>query len=90
MHSLGYFHTDVRWSNIVRVVLIACYFVCHSGDRPERRCTDVGEWGVRQDIDQILQLFQVLFPIGNAPPEIPMENVGLLTPIWNVFKEFSH
>jgi hypothetical protein len=92
MHSIGYFHTDIRWPNIVRVdnhwVVIDCYYVCHSGDHTmrmqratERHRTDVAEWGVRQDIDQILQLFQVLFPTANAPPQIPMENVGLFARI---------
>ena len=68
MHTAGYVHTDIRWSNIVLLdnndwLVIDCYDAClllSNGamlrERAVARDVTGREWGVRDDLDQISRL----------------------------------
>lgn len=76
MHEFGYFHTDIRWANIVLAAanadwywcLIDCYDVCHVKNvvmckqraRERKRPIQVKRWSAREDILQVVNLFSIL------------------------------
>ena len=69
LHYLGYFHTDIRWFNVVMHgeswILIDCYDFCAATDR-ERLVTtkrhrtagaaEDAEWSARDDLLQVMKL----------------------------------
>ncbi len=75
MHRHGWFHTDVRWANIIFVAtngewnwyLIDCYEACYSRQRQlrmqraqERNVGGGVMWGPEHDIHQVVNLFNIV------------------------------
>jgi len=69
LHKLGYFHTDIRWPNVVKHgeswVLIDCYDFCAVNDRDRLLTTkamrsagaiEAREWCAMDDLMQVLRL----------------------------------
>jgi hypothetical protein len=66
LHSLGYFHTDIRWFNVVMHgdswILIDCYDFCAHNDRDRRvtikrqRTAEDAEWCATDDLLQVMAL----------------------------------
>jgi hypothetical protein len=79
LHSLGYFHTDIRWFNVVYYgiswFLIDCYDFCAATDhdrlvaikrqRTGGSAEDV-EWCARDDLLQVIMLAQAEQFLGDA------------------------
>lgn len=65
LHTLNYFHTDIRWANIVYYTnswyLIDCHEFCHITEHDirverKRRQRQEGEWEAVDDLNQVLAL----------------------------------
>lgn len=69
LHSLGYFHTDIRWFNVVlhgvSWILIDCYDFCAQTDQYRRvvikrqrtsHATEGAEWSAADDLLQVMAL----------------------------------
>jgi hypothetical protein len=87
IHRLGYYHTDIRWANIVHVpannswVLIDCFDVIpRSNDKlckqriVERQIEGSRIWNDKHDIDCIVRLFNIY---NNYEGEIPEKILNL-------------
>ena len=101
IHAHGYFHTDIRWPNIIQLdngdwCVIDCYEVCYQNEHElraeravSRQLVNVQEWSARDDIQQIIRLFDIVFPYMLLGPVLNIANPALYIPLFQLLEQLD-